>query len=62
MVDTLQELQSRSVDLVNYQERTDTPASMGRAMFQIFEAMSELEANLVRERVLAGVELLWHAG
>lgn len=41
MVETLQELQARNVDLVSHQEGTDTSTPMGRAMFQIAAAMSE---------------------
>ena len=55
MVETLQELEARNVDLVSHQEGTDTSTPLGRAMFQIAAAMSELEANLARERVQAGV-------
>ncbi len=56
MVETLQELQSRNVDLISHQEGTDTSTPIGRAMFQIAAAMSELEANLAGERVQAGVD------
>ena len=56
MVETLQELEARNVDLVSHQEGTDTSTPLGRAMFQIAAAMSELEANLARERVQAGVD------
>jgi DNA invertase Pin-like site-specific DNA recombinase len=56
MVETLQELEARNVDLVSHQEGTDTSTPLGRAMFQIAAAMSELEAALARERVQAGVD------
>jgi len=56
MVETLQEFESRNVDLVSHQEGTDTSTPLGRAMFQIAAAMSELEANLARERVQAGID------
>ena len=56
MVETLQEFEARNVDLVSHQEGTDTSTPLGRAMFQIAAAMSELEANLARERVQAGVD------
>ena len=56
LVQTLQEFEARNVDLVSHQEGTDTSTPLGRAMFQIAAAMSELEANLARERVQAGVD------
>jgi len=56
LVETLQELETRNVDLVSHQEGTDTSTPLGRAMFQIAAAMSELEVSLARERVQAGVD------
>jgi len=56
LVQTLQEFEERNVDLVSHQEGIDTSTAIGRAMFQIAGAMAELEANLARERVQAGVD------
>ena len=56
LVETLREFEARNVDLVSHQEGTDTSTPLGRAMFQIAAAMSELEVNLARERVQAGVD------
>lgn len=56
LVGLLQELRSRNVALASHQEGLDTSTPLGTAMFQIAGAMAELEANLARERVQAGLD------
>ena len=56
LVALLQELRSRNVALASHQEGLDTSTPIGTAMFQIAGAMAELEANLARERVQAGLD------
>src|SRR5215831_21337595 len=38
------------------QEALDTSTPMGKAMFTIIGAMAELERNVIRERVVSGLE------
>ena len=56
LVTALSEFRSLGVQFVSPQEGMDTSTPMGNAMFQIAGAMAELEANLARERVQAGVD------
>ena len=44
------------IDFVSCQEALDTSTPMGKAMFTIIGAMAELERNVIRERVIAGLE------
>lgn len=51
----LEEFQCLSTGFVSCQEALDTSTPMGKAMFTIVGAMAELERNVIRERVRAGV-------
>jgi DNA invertase Pin-like site-specific DNA recombinase len=55
LVLALEEFQSLGVGFVSYQEALDTSTPIGKAMFTIIGAMAELERNVIRERVRAGV-------
>jgi len=55
LVMALEEFQSLGIGFVSYQEALDTSTPIGKAMFTIIGAMAELERNVVRERVRAGV-------
>jgi len=52
----LEEFRALSIDFVSHQEALDSSTPLGKAMFTIIGAMAELERNIIRERVLAGVE------
>jgi DNA invertase Pin-like site-specific DNA recombinase len=56
LVLALAEFRSLGIDFVSCQEALDTSTPMGKAMFTIIGAMAELERNVIRERVLAGME------
>lgn len=56
LVAALAEFRALGVQFVSHQEGIDTSTPIGTAMFQIAGAMAELEANLARERVQAGVD------
>jgi DNA invertase Pin-like site-specific DNA recombinase len=55
-VSALAEFRSLKIDFVSHQESLDTSTAMGKAMFTIIAAMAELERNVIRERVRAGLE------
>lgn len=55
LVLALEEFQSLGIGFVSYQEALDTSTPMGKAMFTIIGAMAELERNVIRDRVRAGV-------
>jgi len=52
----LEEFRSLGIDFVSHQEALDSSTPIGKAMFTIIGAMAELERNIIRERVLAGME------
>jgi DNA invertase Pin-like site-specific DNA recombinase len=56
LVLALAEFRILGIDFVSSQEALDTSTPMGKAMFTIIGAMAELERNVIRERVIAGLE------
>jgi DNA invertase Pin-like site-specific DNA recombinase len=56
LVTSLAEFRHLGIDFVSCQESLDTGTPMGKAMFTIIGAMAELERNIIRERVVAGLE------
>ena len=52
----LAEFRTLGIDFVSSQEALDTSTPMGKAMFTIIGAMAELEHNVIRERIVAGLE------
>lgn len=55
LVTSLEELKNLGVDFCSYSEQIDTSSPLGKAMFVIVSAVSELEKNILQERVLAGL-------
>jgi DNA invertase Pin-like site-specific DNA recombinase len=56
LVTGLAEFRHLGIDFVSCQEALDTSTPMGKAMFTIIGAMAELERNVIRERIVAGLE------
>jgi DNA invertase Pin-like site-specific DNA recombinase len=56
LVLALEEFRGLGIDFTSHQEALDTSTPMGRAMFTIIAAMAELERNIIRERVVAGLD------
>jgi DNA invertase Pin-like site-specific DNA recombinase len=55
LVNALDEFNSLKIDFLSARENLDTSTPMGKAMFAIVAAMAELERDLMRERILAGM-------
>lgn len=51
----LEEFRSLGVMFMSYQENIDTSTPLGQALFTIVAAVAQLERDLIRERVSAGV-------
>lgn len=51
----LEEFRSIGIQFVSYQENIDTSSPLGQALFTIVSAVAQLERDLIRERVTAGV-------
>lgn len=56
LVSAINEFKNLDVQFISYQENIDTGTAMGQAMFSIIAAMAQLERDIIRERVQAGVE------
>lgn len=56
LLQALDEFRSLGVEFVSVRENIDTSTAMGRAMFTMVAAIAELERELIRERVQAGVQ------
>ena len=54
-LEVLDELTHLNVEFVSFRENVDTGGPLGRAMIVIIGAISELERNLIIERVRAGM-------
>src|SRR6266436_1812994 len=55
LLNILQELQEKGVDLFLHQQGLDTSTTAGKAMFQMLGVFAEFERGLIRERVNAGL-------
>ena len=55
LVTSLDEFNHLGVDFISFMENIDTSSPMGKAMFTITSAISELEADIIRERVISGL-------
>jgi DNA invertase Pin-like site-specific DNA recombinase len=56
LVGALETFRSLNVGFVSLQEQLDTATPIGQAMFTIIGAMAQLERDIIRERVKAGLE------
>jgi DNA invertase Pin-like site-specific DNA recombinase len=59
---SMEEFRQLGVQFVSLREQVDTSTPMGKAMFTIIAAIAELERDLIRERVVAGVRRAQAAG
>ena len=46
---------SLGIQFISYQENIDTSSALGQALFTIVSAVAQLERDLIRERVSAGI-------
>jgi DNA invertase Pin-like site-specific DNA recombinase len=51
----LEEFRSPGIQFISYQENIDTSSPLGQALFTIVSAVAQLERDLIRERVSAGI-------
>lgn len=51
----LDEFRAAGVQFISYQENMDTGSPLGQALFTIVAAVAQLERDLIRERVSAGI-------
>ncbi len=51
----LEEFRSLGIQFISYNENLDTSSPLGQALFTIVSAVAQLERDLIRERVTAGI-------
>jgi len=56
LISVVEMLQELKVDLFFYREGIDTTTPTGKCVFTILGSVAELERNLIRERVVSGLE------
>jgi DNA invertase Pin-like site-specific DNA recombinase len=55
LLSALEEFRSLGILFISYQENIDTSSALGQALFTIVSAVAQLERDLIRERVTAGI-------
>lgn len=55
LISALEEFRHLGIDFISYQENIDTSSALGKAVFTIISAISELERSIIVERVKAGL-------
>ena len=55
LLSALEEFRSLGIQFISYQENMDTSSPLGQALFTIVSAVAQLERDLIRERVSAGI-------
>ena len=53
----LEEFRALGIQFIRYQENIDTTSPLGQALFTIVSAVAQLERDLIRERVKAGLRV-----
>jgi DNA invertase Pin-like site-specific DNA recombinase len=56
LINALEEFNSLGVDFVSYKENIDTSTPTGKILFTMISAFAEFEREILRERVIAGME------
>lgn len=52
----MEHFNDRDINFISIQNNIDTSTSMGKFFFTIMSAFAEIEAELIRERVLSGMD------
>src|SRR6266403_2158286 len=55
LLSALEEFRSLGIQFISYQENVDTSTPLGQALFTIVSAVAQLERDLIRARVSAGI-------
>jgi DNA invertase Pin-like site-specific DNA recombinase len=56
LIEIVNDLESKSVDLYMHQQSIDTTTPTGKLMFSMIGAFAEFEKSVIRERVMSGLE------
>jgi DNA invertase Pin-like site-specific DNA recombinase len=56
LIEALENFRSLNIHFISLQEQFDTSTPIGQAIFTIIGAMAQLERDIIRERVKAGLD------
>jgi DNA invertase Pin-like site-specific DNA recombinase len=56
LLTALEKFRSLNINFISLQEQFDTSTPIGQAMFTIIGTMAQLERDIIRERVMAGLD------
>ena len=56
LIDALEEFRTLGVEFISYSENIDTSTPIGKCMYTIISAFSAMEREIIRERVLSGLD------
>lgn len=56
LINALEEFNSLGVNFISYKENIDTSTPTGKIIFTVISAFAEFEREILRERVIAGME------
>src|SRR5258707_10009371 len=62
LLSALEEFRGLGIQFISYQENIDTSSALEQALFTIVSAVAQLERDLIRERVSAGIRLARESG
>jgi DNA invertase Pin-like site-specific DNA recombinase len=56
LIETVEDLEKRKITFTSLTESIDTSGAVGKLVFNIFASIAQFERDMIRERVLAGLE------
>lgn len=56
LLQLMEEFEEKNINFISIQNNIDTSTSMGKFFFTIMSAFAEMEADIIRERVLSGLD------
>lgn len=56
LINAMAEFRDMGISFISYNENIDTSSPLGEAIFTIIGAMAQLERDIIRERVMAGLD------
>ena len=62
LIELINDFKEKGIDFVSLENSLDTQTVTGMLIFNIFAAFSEMERELIRERVIAGLEIAHQKG